>query len=406
MKNRKYAIVGILLIILAVIFYTGIFPVQTKIPPQFVFTADLQSIDNFYDLEKKDFGGESISKSNLEYRLIEQNADVATIQGLFEVRTIQGELVFSSKEIYLVNVKTGEHILNSNKTTQQAWFFAPENKLRAREEIPFLFIGINEPVNLTFVRNETINGLETYHYQGTILSDLTEGYQSLDLVPEVYRVKNTITIDVWFEPITGKFVVFSDKAQSDFYSTATGEKAFPRNKYINTFTKDSVALQAQKTQTELQQIMLYRFILPLILVLFALICIVIDIFSTSRTIALFLLVSFLAQGTISWFIGFGSGLFSISVPFSFMISIIISFAIGLVLTSFFVKPIQNICTSIEKISKGNFNVTIEESNIIEINQLINSINRILVSMKLAITHLKKERLNTSNKEKGKNRSIK
>lgn len=75
--------------------------------------------------------------------------------------------------------------------------------------------------------------------------------------------------------------------------------------------------------------------------------------------------------------------------------LIIGVILILILYSAITKPIKKITNTIEEISKGNFDVSLEKSNIVEINSLIESLNRIMTSMKRAVKRLdiKKEDTN-------------
>ena len=58
--------------------------------------------------------------------------------------------------------------------------------------------------------------------------------------------------------------------------------------------------------------------------------------------------------------------------------------VTLILAYFISKPIEKLTKNIDEISKGNLNVKLENTEIFEVNKLIDSLNRVMASLKLAI----------------------
>lgn len=68
-----------------------------------------------------------------------------------------------------------------------------------------------------------------------------------------------------------------------------------------------------------------------------------------------------------------------------MIVIFILFSIvGFVLAHLILTPIKKLTSEVEEITKGKLDIQLEKSNIFEVQKLMNSLNRILASLKLAI----------------------
>jgi len=63
---------------------------------------------------------------------------------------------------------------------------------------------------------------------------------------------------------------------------------------------------------------------------------------------------------------------------------IVTFTVSFVIAYFITKPIEKLTKNIDQISKGKLDVTLENSEIYEINNLTQSLNRIMASLKLAI----------------------
>jgi PAS domain S-box-containing protein len=72
--------------------------------------------------------------------------------------------------------------------------------------------------------------------------------------------------------------------------------------------------------------------------------------------------------------------------------LIITLAVGIVISYFISKPLEKLTQNIDEISKGNLDVELEKSEIYEINNLTISLDRVMTSLKLAIhkVGLKKE----------------
>ena len=91
-----------------------------------------------------------------------------------------------------------------------------------------------------------------------------------------------------------------------------------------------------------------------------------------------LTISLIPIGIIGGFQGFGIA--TASLGLIIVIILIISFMMSSLIT----MPIKKLTKNIEIISKGNLDVELEKSEIYEINNLINSLKRVMVSLKLAI----------------------
>ncbi|MCK5347604.1 MAG: PAS domain S-box protein, partial [Candidatus Heimdallarchaeota archaeon] len=91
-----------------------------------------------------------------------------------------------------------------------------------------------------------------------------------------------------------------------------------------------------------------------------------------------LAISLIPVGIIGGFQGLQSATAFIGLIF------VVTFIVSAIISYFITRPIETLTTNIDEISKGNLDVKIEKSEIFEINKLSESLNRILVSLKLAI----------------------
>ena len=63
---------------------------------------------------------------------------------------------------------------------------------------------------------------------------------------------------------------------------------------------------------------------------------------------------------------------------------IVTFLVSMILAYLITRPIENLTKKIDNISKGELDVKLEKSEIYEINNLTSSLNRVMVSLKLAV----------------------
>jgi PAS domain S-box-containing protein len=94
---------------------------------------------------------------------------------------------------------------------------------------------------------------------------------------------------------------------------------------------------------------------------------------------MFLTVSMIPICIIGGSIGFAfASLFLIGVV------ILVTFIVSLIIAHFISRPLEKLTRNIDEISKGNLDVTLEKSEIYEINRLTTSLDRVMTSLKLAI----------------------
>ncbi len=80
-----------------------------------------------------------------------------------------------------------------------------------------------------------------------------------------------------------------------------------------------------------------------------------------------------------------SGLQNIQIATAFLFLImVVTFVASYVISYFIIRPLGKLTRNIDQISKGNLDVQLERSEIEEINQLTESLDRVMASLKLAI----------------------
>lgn len=80
-----------------------------------------------------------------------------------------------------------------------------------------------------------------------------------------------------------------------------------------------------------------------------------------------------------------SGLQQLEIASMFLgLILFITLAVAFVISYFITMPLEKLTKNIDEISKGNLDVELEKSEIYEINNLTNSLDRVMTSLKLAI----------------------
>jgi len=84
-------------------------------------------------------------------------------------------------------------------------------------------------------------------------------------------------------------------------------------------------------------------------------------------------------------VGMIGGLEGVKIATAFLgLIIVITFFVAFVMSYFITHPLEKLTKNIDNISKGNLDVELERSEIYEINNLTDSLNRVMTSLKLAI----------------------
>lgn len=229
-------IVGSLLLVFAFLWRTEIGHNLASPYKQMNLDINLYSVDNFFDQPSNKYAGEIVSKSNLTYRTDRLRNKDAVIHGLFDVRSFSGARIISIERDYVVNIENGKTI--EQGTGNVGYMMAPGDRNKANFFLRH-FSGTSL-VEMRFEKEEIIEGLTTYKFVGKSVDDLTEGFTFLPEVPERYKVENSFDISWWVEPYTGLLIKFEESGQNNFLDVKTSQLVYPRNKYTNKITDESI----------------------------------------------------------------------------------------------------------------------------------------------------------------------
>ncbi len=268
LKTNKFIVPGIVML-LAIIWLVAIAPELVKLPDDFNYSAAIFSIDNFYDPEKQDFGGQFASDSKFFYEVAGKQDGILIIKNVFDVRTFTGEQIFAVERLYGIDSKTGKHVANyGDKNREGAYLFAPKN-IEKGQSFAYWHINYDNPANLKFKEEELVEGLAVYRYEADYHADQTVNLGHLPGVPRERGVNLDINLRVWIEPVTGRMIKYEDRTTAYYYNISTGKRIHPWNKFNNKFNEVSVREQVAIAKDEKVKLLIIEKIIPLTLAIIA-----------------------------------------------------------------------------------------------------------------------------------------
>ena len=247
MKIRSITVLGIAVFSAIPVWLFVVFPRLFLLPSDFVYEAEISSVDNFYDEAKGEFLGEQRSVTKFSYNVESSVDNVLTIKNIFDVSTLAGDPIFSVERMYGVDRRTGRHVSGHGDKNRDGYLFAPRN-LKKGEPFTYWHINYDGPARMTFAGEETISGLNVYRYESRYEGIDIDQTKNLTYLPGV-GVTRGINLDpylqTWIEPTTGRMIKYKDETAAYFYDLATKERLFPWNKFSNTYANSSIIAQVE-----------------------------------------------------------------------------------------------------------------------------------------------------------------
>ncbi len=274
-KNKFFIFMSITLLIASVMWFI-VSPKLYYIPQNFSYSANLFSLDDFYDETRQIFLGRQISKTIFAYETISAQDDVIIIKNIFDVRKLTGEKIFGVDRIYGIDSKTGAHVEKYGDQNRTGYLFAP--KRNNKQDFAYWHVSYDVPALMKFAGEENILGLKVYRYETDYDFDQTAGYEFLPEVPELRGVNLVVQLQLWIEPFTGRIVKHADKGIAYYYDINTRERLFPRNSYENRVAPLSVNENVKIAQKEKLRAILIELVLPFIILVVAMIFFVMGFF--------------------------------------------------------------------------------------------------------------------------------
>lgn len=269
-KNVFRSTLIILITLLAVLFCRWeLLPYVQKIPTDFSYSANVFSVDNFYDERERRFSGEILSVTKFSYSTIkkDEQGDLL-IQNIFEVRKPSGKKIFSVERLYGINPYTGNHINGKGDRNRSGFLFAPMN-IRDKEDFVYWHINYDTPALMKFQGEEIIAGLKVYRYASSYRADQTNNLTFLPGVPKERGVELDVSLQTWIDPVTGWLIKYEDHTEAWYYDIHTQQRLYPWNKFHNEFAQSSILKQVDEAKSKQLRITSVKIYIPLILITIA-----------------------------------------------------------------------------------------------------------------------------------------
>lgn len=235
------AISFIVIIILLPLWSIWIAPQLTKLPDNFSYTAELLSLDNFFDEQANKFQGQQISKSSFSYNVINKTDNYLIINNQFKASTLTDVPIISINRKYTINPYNGQHVSIAGQEPRSGYLFGP--RFAGKNNFIYWHVNYNAPAQLKFINKEKIDNLTVNHYAANYQADQTENLTHLPGVPQSRGVKTDVYLQLWIEPISGWLVKYKDKSLAYFYDQATHKKLNNWNQFTNRYTQNSIDQQ-------------------------------------------------------------------------------------------------------------------------------------------------------------------
>lgn len=236
-----YSIIVIISLFFLPIWILYIAPALKKIPDNFTYSADILSIDNFYDEKAQKFEGEHISKTIFSYSVFVKKPKELIIKNVFDVHKLSNKPIFSVTRFYYINPYTGQHIESGVDKIRSGYLFAPHYTYK--KDFTYWHINYDVPAHLKYMDDEIIDGLRVHRYQANYSADQTANLTRLPNVGITRGIKTDIILQLWIEPVSGWLVKYQDYSIANYYDLKTGKLLYPWNQFSNRYTENSVRQQ-------------------------------------------------------------------------------------------------------------------------------------------------------------------
>ena len=248
--NLKQLFLGTAFLLAVPLWSWYIAPYLTKLPSDFNFSAEVVSVDNFFDEERGEYAGGIYSKTNYYYEVLEATNERLIVKNIFDVRTTTDDPIFSVERSYGVNRYTGEHWLGYGDRDRGGYLFAPRN-LVAGQPFTYWHVNYDGPASMEFVEIEYLYGLKTFRYQTNYEDIVIDQTEDLAYLPGVGTERGIVLepyLEIWVEPKTGRLIKYEDVTTAYYYDLETGEIQNPWNRFSNTFDEASIQRTAASVQ--------------------------------------------------------------------------------------------------------------------------------------------------------------
>ena len=271
-KNHSALVLALLFLLAAPIWFFFVAPQLLKISNDFSFSAEVISVDNFFDEDRGEYVGGDFSRTHFKYETVSSEDGVSLVQNTFDVRSADGSLIFSAERLYGVDQITGMHVVGYGDRDREGYLFAPKF-LNEESSFDYWHVNYDGPAHMRFAGEEVLLGLnvlrfETRYEESTI--DQTEELSFLPGVGVTRGIELEPYLQIWVEPMTGTLIKYEDDTVAYYYDLQTGERLHPWNHFSNRISDHSVKKNIEKAHSERTKTLVVLWYIPLLLGLFGL----------------------------------------------------------------------------------------------------------------------------------------
>ncbi len=234
-----------------------------EMPADYSYSADVISYDNLYDTQSQQYSGRTQSKTTFSYKTVRTEGAINIIQALFDVRTQDGEPIFSVKREYGISHEDYTHAKGYGDKNRDGYLFGPAGY--DKSNFMYWHINYDQPLKMVFQDEENILGLNTYHYKSDFKADQTKNLTQLPDVGKAKGINLDGEIDLWIEPYTGSLIKYEDEAIAYYYDLVTGERLSPWNQFSNQYSFNSVSEHVALAEKKRTRVFIVSEIIPAIL---------------------------------------------------------------------------------------------------------------------------------------------
>jgi hypothetical protein len=234
------------------------------IPGDYESFIDYKRLSNINHEIGGEWAGEQLIKGESREKTIRIENNVQVVEGQYIAYSLDDEIVWEVKKEYGIDRSTRKVVSGYGQYADNSYFHFP-SKLK-KQDYTIWITQYFYPVELKFKKVENIQGLEAYHFEAkNFIFDDSEGFEWLDLVPEVYNVFADGTVNILVEPTTGIILDYKGGGVAYYADKQTGEKVQDMQTWSNEYSEDSISNQVRIAQNEKQRIFLIEKIVPILL---------------------------------------------------------------------------------------------------------------------------------------------
>jgi len=217
-----------------------------KLTSTFSYDANLISHDNLYDNQMKSFSPAIESASKFSSYIVKEENNVLTIKSDFNVRTLDGQRIFTAQRLYGISAYNKDHVIGYGDHDRHGYLVGPPSN--SKEDFIYWHVNYDTPILMIFTKEETIEGMRVFRFDGNVSADQSKELSYLPGVPDLRKILTNAHVSLWIEPYSGWLIKYEDSGQVNFVDGNTGKYIEPWNKYTNVFTDKSVTDQVKIAQ--------------------------------------------------------------------------------------------------------------------------------------------------------------